>query len=226
MVNGLIFNQGRVKPVQARKTDDSKILELLRAGKNQVAIAKELGVSPVAIHKRLKKIMPPVPSLEGLTPKQKRFCELVAEGKSRTTAAMEAYDVSSRNSAKALQSELMDNPKIGESIEALMDYHGLTRSHRVKRLKGLVDHVDPNVSLRALDQSWKLDGYPKSETGPAAKPNVVINLNKEELNLILDGLRHLPEGLVELPPLGQGEKALVGNMADSQPVPGDGEGQG
>ena len=35
---------------------------------------------------------------------------------------------------------------------------GLTRRYRVHRLKDHVDNVDPNVSLKALDQSWKLEG--------------------------------------------------------------------
>jgi len=178
--------------VQARKTNDEVILSLLRQGKNQSQIARALNVSSVAIHKRLKKILPPAPSLEGLTAKQRKFCELVAGGESRTSAAMRAYDVSSRESAKALQSELRDKPEIEESIKALMDYHGLTKSYRVGKLRGLVDHVDPNVSLRALDQSWRLDNaYPK-EASAENKPQITFNFSKQELALIVDGLMHVP----------------------------------
>jgi hypothetical protein len=39
-----------------------------------------------------------------------------------------------------------------------MEYHGMGRSYRVQKLKTHVDHRDPNISLKALDQSWKIDG--------------------------------------------------------------------
>ena len=44
-----------------------------------------------------------------------------------------------------------------------MQEEGLTRRYRVRKLKGHVDATDPNVSLKALDQSWKLDGAYKEE---------------------------------------------------------------
>ena len=39
-----------------------------------------------------------------------------------------------------------------------MDYHGLTKSYRVQKLRKQVDNRDPNVSLKALDQTFKIDG--------------------------------------------------------------------
>jgi len=147
--------------MRARKVSDDQILNLYNQGLNQSQIGEALGVSNVAIHKRLKRIIV-MANLEKLTPKEQKFCLAVSEGKSRTQAAMEAYDVSSRDSAKALQNTLMGKPEIVESISALMDAHGLTKSHRIKILKKHVDNeTDPNVSIRALDMSFKLDNsYP------------------------------------------------------------------
>lgn len=41
-----------------RKTNDDLILQLLREGKNQKQIAEHCKVSPAAIYKRLKRILP------------------------------------------------------------------------------------------------------------------------------------------------------------------------
>ena len=71
---------------------------------------------------------------------------------------MDAYEVSSLPSAKSLGSQMMKKPKIEAAVSEWMDYHGLTRDYRVKTLRKHVDNRDPNVSLKALEQSWKLGG--------------------------------------------------------------------
>ena len=52
----------------------------------------------------------------------------------------------------------MRKPKIDAAISELMEYHGMGRSYRVQKLKAHVENRDPNISLKALDQSWKIDG--------------------------------------------------------------------
>jgi hypothetical protein len=144
-----------------RKTDDNIILQMLEEGKSQKKIAEHFGVSSAAICKRVKKINAVLKvdkSLGGLTNKQKNFALAIAEGKSQTSAAMESHDCSSLDSAKNIGSQLMARPDIQIAVAELMQEEGLTRRYRVRKLKGHVDHVDPNVSLKALDQSWKLDG--------------------------------------------------------------------
>ncbi len=157
--------------MRARLISDEQILTLHRQGLNQSQIGKALGVSSVAIHKRLKRILV-MEKLERLTPKEQTFCLAVAEGKSRTQACMEAYDCSSRESAKALQNTLSGKPEIQENIDAIMNLQGLTRTNLVRVLR---DHVfnktDPNVSLRALDMGFKL-----TNTYPVQK-NINLNAN-------------------------------------------------
>jgi predicted transcriptional regulator len=144
--------------VQRRKFDDNHLFALLKAGNNQKEAAKLLGVSPAAITKRLKRLVPPPESLQKLTPKEQKFAVAIAHGKTKTEACFETYEVTSRESAKALGTTLMKKTDIREAIADLMDQKGLTQGYRVEKLKGHVDHADPNVSLKALDQSWKLDG--------------------------------------------------------------------
>jgi len=144
-----------------RKTDDNVILQMLSEGKSQKEIAEHFEVSPVAICKRVKKINSALrveKSLEGLTDKRKAFALAIAEGKSQTQAAMESHNTSSLDSAKNIGSQLMARPDIQTAVAKLMQEEGLTRRYRVQKLKGHVDSVDPGISLRALDQTWKLDG--------------------------------------------------------------------
>jgi hypothetical protein len=133
-------------------------------------IAEHFGVSPVAICKRVKKLLPEPESFKKLTEKEKRFGVAKAGGKTQTQAALDAYDVSSRTVAKSMGSELMRREEIKTAVAELMWQEGLTKRYRVKKLKQHVDHMDPNVSLKALDQSWKLDG------AYGEKPHVEVNI--------------------------------------------------
>jgi hypothetical protein len=157
--------------MRARKVSDEQIIELYRQGLNQSQIGAALDVSNVAIHKRLKRILV-MASLEKLTPKEQQFCIAVSEGKTRTQAALEAYDCSGIDSAKTVQRQLMQKEEIQQSISALMDIEGLTRGYKIRILKSHVDNkADPHVSLKALDMSFKLvNDYP---------PQRNINLNAD-----------------------------------------------
>jgi transposase len=141
-----------------RKVNDEVVLQLLREGKNQKQIAEHFNVSAVAIHKRLKKILPKPQSLEKLTDKEKKFVVAVAEGKSRTQAAMDSFDVSTRASAKAMQNVLMQKDDVKIAVAELMEIYGLTRGFRINKLKSHIESVDPGISLKGLDMSFKLDG--------------------------------------------------------------------
>ena len=167
-----------------RKVDDNIVLQLFREGKKQKEIAERFGVSAVAIHKRLKRILPKPQSLEKLTEKERRFVIAVAEGKSRTQAVMESFDVSSRASAKAMQNALMQKDHIQIAIAELMEIYGLTRGYRINKLKSHIDHLDPGISLKGLDMSFKLDGL--------YSPEKHINMNID-LKTLTDDLKALDE---------------------------------
>lgn len=164
--------------MRQRKVDDNIVLQLFREGKNQKQIAEHFKVSPVAIHKRLKKILPKPQSLEKLTDKERKFVIGVAEGKSRTQAVMESFDVSSRASAKAMQNALMQKDDIKIAITELMEIYGLTRGYRINKLKSHIDHVDPGISLKGLDMSFRLaDDYPAIKS-----KNLNINVSMMDIH--------------------------------------------
>ena len=142
-----------------RKTDDNVILQMLREGKTQKEIAEHFDVSPAAICKRVKKLLGKKPeSLERLTEKEQKFALAISEGKTQTQAALDSHDCSSLDSAKSMGYQLMQKPDIQTAVAEIMQETGLTRRYRVQKLKTHIDHPDPNVSLKGLDQSWKLDG--------------------------------------------------------------------
>lgn len=146
--------------MRQRKTNDQEILRLLKEGKNQKEIAQHFGVSPVAIHKRLKRLtpLPEMSNFDSLTKKEKKFCLAVAEGKTQTQAVLQSYDVTSRESAKVMGSQLMAKPEIQMSVTELMDYCGIDKPYRIRRLKQIIDSRDLGIAHKGLDMSFRLDG--------------------------------------------------------------------
>jgi hypothetical protein len=162
-----------------KRTDDQTILEMKRKGRTGKEIATYFGVSPAFISKRLKVLRPPPESFEKLTDKQKKFVLAKTQGKSNTDAALEAFDVTNRDSAKSLGYNMMKNADVNKAIQELMAEEGLTRRHIIRRLKDLVDHPDGHVAARGIDMSMKaMNAYPREEK-PA--PQVVISGEKLEL---------------------------------------------
>ena len=143
----------------ARIFSTEELMALLDQGLTQKEAAEHLGVSPAAVSKRLKRLPPP--SLTTLTSKERKFVEFRARGVSQTESVCQAYDVSSRQSAKALGHTLSKNPNISTALADLMEYKGIGRERRVEKLAEHIENQDPTVSLRALDTSFKLDGYQK-----------------------------------------------------------------
>jgi phage terminase small subunit len=161
--------------------DDNKLLEMHNEGTMQKDIAAFFKVSPVAISKRLKRLVavPDILDKYNLTDQQKSFVVEKAKGKTNTQAALESYETTSRKSAKVIGSQLMDNPSVKMAIDELMDHHGLTKSYRVLKLKQHVDNRDPNISLKALDQTFRLDGSYKPEEDKQGNIYLITQYIKE-----------------------------------------------
>ena len=163
-----------------QRIDTNLLLKMIREGKSQKECAKHFRVSPVAVCKRLKRLLPPPKSLENLTDKERKFAIEVAKGRTATQAALNSFEVSSINSAKVIGSQLMDKPEIKIAIDDLLDYHGLTKSYRVQKIRQHVDHNDPNVSLKALDMSFKLDGTYAPEKHQVVSASIQITPEMRE----------------------------------------------
>lgn len=161
---------------QPKKIIDEEMLRLADLGTPQKEIATHFNVSEAAVSKRLRRLRqiaarPAI--LDRLTEKEQKFVVAIAEGKSQTQAAMDSFDVSSRDSAKAIGNRLGKDPEIQEAITAILETEGLTRRYLVRKLKSHVDAFDPTVSIRAVDMGLKLhDSYP-------AQKRANLNMNAD-----------------------------------------------
>jgi predicted transcriptional regulator len=146
--------------MRQRITNPNEILKMLAEGKTQKEIASHFGVSPAAICKRLKRLTPPpdTPHFNQLTNKEKRFVIEKVKGKSNIQAVLASHDVTSKESAKSMASQLMSKPDIQMSITELMEHCGIDRHYRIRRLKNIIDSSDLNIAHKGLDMSFKLDG--------------------------------------------------------------------
>ena len=150
-----------------KKIDDGELVQMLKEGRmTQKEMAEHFGCSEPAITKRKKRYRKlgfynefEVPEAFGkLDVRKQKFVLARVDGKNQTQAALEAFECGTHASAKTKGCELMKDNDIQKAISEIMQEEGLTRRYRIKRLKYHVDNRDPNVSLKALDQTWKLDG--------------------------------------------------------------------
>lgn len=151
------------------RIDVSIVLTMLQEGKTQREIARHLNKSEAAISKTVKRLNAKA-LLDGLglTDKELNSVEkVVYEGKSKTQAVMECFEVTSRNSGKALAHTLFQKPKIQKALNTLMEEKGLGREVRVDKLKQHFENPDPIVSLKSLDMAheWSGDKAAAKEQG-------------------------------------------------------------
>lgn len=155
-----------------RKVNDSVLSQMLSEGKTQAEIAAYFKVSRAAICKKLKRLqsLNPPESFRQLTQKEQSFALALAQGKSQTKAALDAFECSSLKSAKALGSEVANRGDVRQAVNDLLEAKGLGREYRFQKLKSFVEHSDVGVGLAALREACKIgDDYP-------AQKNMNMNL--------------------------------------------------
>jgi hypothetical protein len=181
----------------SRKIDDTVLLDMMKEGREQKEAAAYFHVTPAAICKRLKRLQSgPEAILDkyDLTDRERAFCMEKAKGKTNTQAALASYEVTSTQSAKVIGSQLMGKPEIQDAARELQEC-GLTTRYRVNRIKSHVDHRDPNVSLKALDMSFKLDGSYAPEKHEEVSFSVIVQEAVEQCDEALMELQRLIETL-------------------------------
>lgn len=145
-----------------RKIDDNELIQMLKEGNmTQKEMADHFGCSEPAITKMKKRYRRlglynecEVPeTFKNLSDKEQRFVLARVEGKNQTQAALEAFECGTHGSARSMGSQLAKKDDIQKAVSELMQEEGLTRRNRVQVLKKHVYAKDPNVSLKALDQT-------------------------------------------------------------------------
>ena len=167
--------------------DDEAMMNLLNQGMNQKQVAEHFNVSEAAVSKRLKRLrsyqLPD--SFERLTSKQQKFALSIAEGKSQTTAAMEAFDCADRTSGKALGSKMMKDPDVSIAIQDLLHQEGLGRRDRIRRLKALVMSKDLSVAGKGLDMAFKIAGEYAPEQIDIKARSLTIHADIEAIRALM-----------------------------------------
>ena len=158
-----------------RKIIDTELLELLDQGMTQKEAAQHFNCSEPAISKRLRKLRQRIPkAFDKLNVKRQNFAIALATGESKTKAAALVYNTSTVDSARTIGKRLGADSDIQTAVAEILQRNGLTKQYRVNRLRELVDSLDSNVAIRAIDMTFKLDGS-YSET------HVNVTLTREEM---------------------------------------------
>jgi hypothetical protein len=148
-----------------RKIIDTELLTLIDQGMLQKEIAQRFQCSPAAISKRLRKLRQRIPkAFDKLNVKKQNFAIALATGESKTKAAALFYNTSTVDSARTIGKRLGGDSDIQTAVAEILQRNGLTKQYRVNRLRELVDSLDSNVALKAIDMTFKLDGSYSPET--------------------------------------------------------------
>lgn len=162
---------------------------MVERGVSQRGCAEYFGCSPAAICKTLKRIrsLTLPESVERLTDKQRAFVLAKAGGMTNADAVMQAYNVTTKESAKALGTQLMQDPDIKVAMVDLMAQEGIPKRYRIKRLKDIIDAKDPAVAARGLDMSFKLGNDYAPEKVDVTIDHRILSARIEEIHARLRG---------------------------------------
>lgn len=119
-----------------------------------------------------------------LTPKQAKFVKGVAEGKSGTQAALDAYETTDYKTASVIATENLEKPSIREALEPILAKHQIDldnaiapigkglRATKMNEYTGEVTE-DLGTQLKASDRALKLLGV-----GNTDGQTININFNQ------------------------------------------------
>jgi phage terminase small subunit len=117
-----------------------------------------------------------------LTPKQIKFVKGVAEGKSQTQAALEAYDTTSIDVAKNIGSDNLTKPNVREALDIAMVKLNLTPERALKPIDDALNDDDVKTRLMGSDRALKLM-QPKESGGININFNNITKNDSDEFNI-------------------------------------------
>lgn len=159
---------------------DEVLIKLSLEGKLRSEIAREVGLTFMAVDKRLKRLDNEIKKARiikesGITVEEGEFCKKLVSGHGYGPAMVAANPNLSPISARSIGEKLFkERSDIKAVIRELMELKGIGLSRRIERLGEHVEAKDPGISLKALDMSFKLDGSLISEVHTQTTVNVGI----------------------------------------------------
>jgi len=99
--------------------------------------------------------MPKIPKGR-LTPKQAKFVEGLAKGKTHTQSALEAYDTDSEKVASVIAAENLGKPSIQQALEIARVELNITPERALKPIDEALNHEDLEMRLKGSDRALKI----------------------------------------------------------------------
>lgn len=93
-----------------------------------------------------------------LTTKQAKFVKGIADGKTNTDSALEAYDTNSYETAAVIATENLKKPNIQDAIELARVKLNLTPERALKPIDDALNDDDLEMRLKGSDRALKLMG--------------------------------------------------------------------
>lgn len=115
-----------------------------------------------------------------LTMKQAKFVKGIAEGKTNHQAAIDAYDIESKdvvNVASSIAAENLQKPTIQEAIELARVKLGITPELALMPVAEALHSDELDMRLKGSDRALKLMGVGKAET-----PTNIVQIINEQKN--------------------------------------------
>jgi len=91
-----------------------------------------------------------------LTTKQAKFVKGIADGKTNTDSALEAYDTNSYETAAVIATENLKKPNIQDAIELARVKLNLTPERALKPIDDALNDDDLEMRLKGSDRALKL----------------------------------------------------------------------
>lgn len=101
-----------------------------------------------------------------LTTKQAKFVKGIAEGKTNTDSALEAYDTATYGTAAVIATENLKKPNIQEAIELARVKLGITPERALKPIDDALNSDDIETRLKGSDRALKIMGIANKGDNP------------------------------------------------------------
>jgi len=112
-----------------------------------------------------------------LTPKQAKFVRGIAEGKTNTDAALEAYDTDDYGSAASIATENLKKLDIQQAVEIARVKLGITPERALKPIDDALNDDDLEMRLKGSDRALKV----MQLLEPKGKGGTTIVFNKGDI---------------------------------------------
>ena len=112
-----------------------------------------------------------------LTPKQAKFVRGIAEGKTNTDSALEAYDTDSYETAAVIATENLKKPNVQQAVEVARVKLGITSERALKTINDALNIEDLEMRLKGSDRALKIMGIANKDNSGTS-----IQFNQIQIN--------------------------------------------